>query len=80
MVTIFGGRPGIIAASAGAMAVVQSEIVEAHGPEYVYACMVVAGGVQMILGFLRAGKYINLISEAVMIGFLNGLGAVIFWE
>lgn len=40
--------------------------------------MVVAGIVQLILGLIKAGKYISLISESVMIGFLNGLGVVIF--
>lgn len=75
---IFGGRTGMISGAAGALAVVQGSVVLNHGEGFLYTVMIIAGGVQIIFGLVQAGKLISLISESVMIGFLNGLGIVIF--
>ena len=50
---IFGGRPGMISGATGAVAVVIVTLAASHGPEYVFATVVLAGVFQMIAGFLR---------------------------
>lgn len=73
----FGGRPGMIVGTAGAMAVVQAHVIKDKGEDYLFVIMIIAGIVQVLLGMFRTGKFIFLISETVIIGFLNGLGIVI---
>lgn len=75
---IFGGRPGMISGATGAIAVVIVALAKQHGVEYVFATVVLAGILQMIFGFLRLGKFIRLVPQPVMYGFVNGLAIVIF--
>ncbi len=75
---IFGGRPGMISGATGAIAVVIVALAKAHGVEYVFAAVVLAGIIQMLAGFLRLGKFIRLVPHPVMFGFVNGLAIVIF--
>jgi SulP family sulfate permease len=76
--SIFGGRPGMISGATGAVAVVIVSLAEIHGPEYIFATVVLAGIIQMAAGFLRLGKFIRLVPHPVMFGFVNGLAIVIF--
>ncbi len=75
---ILGGRPGMISGATGAIAVVIVSLVARHGVEYLFASVVLMGIIQMIIGFLKLGKFIRLVPHAVMYGFVNGLAIVIF--
>ncbi len=74
----FGGRPGMISGATGAIAVVVVALVARHGVEYLFAAVVLMGLIQMVVGFLKLGKFIRLVPHAVMFGFVNGLAIVIF--
>lgn len=76
--SIFGGRPGMISGATGAVAVVIASLAISHGVEYIFATVVLAGLIQMAAGFLRLGKFIRLVPQPVMFGFVNGLAIVIF--
>lgn len=76
--SIFGGRPGMISGAAGAIAVVIVALAARHGVEYVFATVVLAGVFQILAGLLRLGKFIRLVPQPVMYGFVNGLAIVIF--
>lgn len=54
--SILGGRPGMISGATGSVAVVIVALAVSHGPEYVFATVVLAGIIQMLAGFLRLGK------------------------
>ncbi len=75
---IFGGRPGMISGATGAVAVVIVALAKTHGVEYIFATVILAGLLQMGFGFLRLGKFIRLVPQPVMYGFVNGLAIVIF--
>jgi SulP family sulfate permease len=76
--SILGGRPGMISGATGAVAVVIVALAKTHGVEYIFATVVLAGIIQMMAGFLRLGKFISLVPQPVMFGFVNGLAIVIF--
>ncbi|MEP2059187.1 MAG: SulP family inorganic anion transporter [Maribacter litoralis] len=76
--SIFGGRPGLISGGAGATVVVLMALMSSHGLEYVFAAVALAGVIQMIIGFLKLGKFIRLVPQPVMFGFVNGLAIIIF--
>ncbi len=75
---IFGGRPGMISGATGALAVVMVSLVANHGPEYLFATVVLMGVLQLLAGALHLGKFIRLVPYPVMLGFVNGLAIVIF--
>ncbi len=76
--SIFGGRPGMISGAAGAIAVVLVALSVSHGQEYIFATVILAGVIQLIAGILKLGKFIRLVPQSVMYGFVNGLAIVIF--
>lgn len=76
--SIFGGRPGMISGATGALAVVMVSLVANHGIEYLFASVILMGFIQIILGWLKLGKFIRLVPEPVIFGFVNGLAIVIF--
>lgn len=76
--SIFGGRPGMISGATGALAVVMVSLVKAHGVEHLFAAVVLMGILQVIMGALKLGKFIRLVPEPVIFGFVNGLAIVIF--
>ncbi len=75
---VFGGRPGMISGATGAVAVVIVSLTISHGPEYVFATVILAGILQMLAGILRLGKLIRLVPHSVIFGFVNGLAIIIF--
>ena len=75
---VFGGRPGLISGGAGSLAVVSVALVVTHGVEYLFACIILMGLLQVLFGLFKLGKLIKLVSPAVMTGFVNGLALVIF--
>lgn len=76
--SILGGRPGMISGATGAVAVVIVTLAMSHGPEYIFATVILAGLLQMAAGFLRLGKLMRLVPHPVIFGFVNGLAVIIF--
>lgn len=79
IVTAFlGGRPGMVSGGAGATVVVLIALASVHGVEYLFAAVALAGIIQLLVGVLKLGKFVRLIPQPVMYGFLNGLAVIIF--
>src|SRR5690554_3075014 len=76
--SIFGGRPGMISGAAGATAIVIVSLAISHGPEYIFATVILAGLIQLIAGVLRLGKLMRLVPHPVIFGFVNGLAIILF--
>jgi sulfate permease, SulP family len=76
--SVLGGRPGLISGGAGATVVVLVALMKTHGIEYVFAAVALAGVVQILVGVFRLGKFIRLVPQPVMYGFVNGLAVIIF--
>ena len=89
---VFGGRPGMISGATGATAVVMVHLiakgnevgmslanpVENLGLQWLFITLLIVGGIQIMAGLLRLGKFVRLIPHSVMMGFVNGLAIVIF--
>jgi len=80
----FGGRPGMISGATGAIAVVAAKAFDygqlqgdGLGLQYVFACVMIAGLIQVLFGVLKLGHFIRLVPHPVMMGFVNGLAIVI---
>jgi sulfate permease, SulP family len=76
--SVLGGRPGMISGATGAIAIVLVTLAKSHGVEYVFAAVVLAGFLQVMAGVFRLGKWIRLVPQPVIYGFVNGLAVVIF--
>lgn len=74
----FGGRPGMVSAAAGSLAVVMTALVVQHGVEYLFAAVIGMGIIQLIIGWQKWGRFIRMIPSPVMLGFINGLALIIF--
>ncbi len=74
----FGGRTGLISAAAGSVALVLAHLVSEYGVEYLFAATILAGVIQVILGVFNVGKLMRYIPKPVMLGFVNGLGIMMF--
>ena len=72
-----GGRPGLIAGAAGVVAVPLAPLVAAHGPEYLAPAVLLSAALQMGFAASRQSRLVDLITPAVMAGFLNGLGCLL---
>ncbi|AKD02432.1 SulP family inorganic anion transporter [Pontibacter korlensis] len=75
---VLGGRPGMVSGGAGATAVVLIALMQSHGLEYVFAAVALAGIIQILVGVFKLGKFIRLVPQPVMYGFVNGLAVIIF--
>jgi sulfate permease, SulP family len=76
--SIFGGRPGLVSGGAGATVVVLIALMKSNGIEYVFAAVALAGVLQILVGIFKLGKFIRLVPQPVMYGFVNGLAVIIF--
>ena len=74
---LIGGRPGMISGATGALAVVMVSLVMDHGTQYLFATVVLMGILQILAGIFKLGKFIRMVPESVMLGFVNGLAIVI---
>ena len=77
-IAFVGGRPAMISAATGAMALVMVTLVKDHGLEYLFAASILTGVFQIIVGLLKLGRYIKFVSRSVMTGFVNSLAILIF--
>ncbi|WP_134091525.1 SulP family inorganic anion transporter [Olivibacter sp. XZL3] len=75
---VFGGRPGMVSGGAGATVVVLIALMQLHGIDYVFAAVSLAGLLQILVGVFKLGKFIRLVPQPVMYGFVNGLAVIIF--
>ncbi|MBF8178400.1 MAG: SulP family inorganic anion transporter [Pseudomonadota bacterium] len=79
VVTAFaGGRPGMISAATGAMALLMVTLVKDHGLQYLLAATVLTGVLQIIAGSLKLGSLMRFVSRSVVTGFVNALAILIF--
>ncbi|HJE63100.1 MAG TPA: SulP family inorganic anion transporter [Alcaligenes faecalis] len=78
LIAFVGGRPGMISAATGAMALVMVTLVKEHGLDYLLAATILAGILQMLAGFLRLGQLMQFVSRSVITGFVNALAILIF--
>ncbi|BCG61065.1 SulP family inorganic anion transporter [Paenibacillus sp. URB8-2] len=75
---IAGGRPGMISAATGAMALLVGTLVLNHGIEYLFAATILCGIFQILMGVLKLGRFITFLPQPVMTGFVNALAILIF--
>lgn len=75
---VLGGRPGMVSGGAGATIVVLMALAASHGVQYLLAAVILAGVFQLLVGVFKLGKFVRLIPQPVMYGFLNGLAIIIF--
>jgi sulfate permease, SulP family len=79
VITAFvGGRPGMISAATGAMALVMVMLVKEHGLQYLLAATVLTGVLQVIAGWVKLGVLMRFVSRSVVTGFVNALAILIF--
>jgi sulfate permease, SulP family len=78
VIAFAGGRPGMISAATGAMALVMVVLVREHGLQYLLAATVLTGVLQIIAGYLKLGVLMRFVSRSVVTGFVNALAILIF--
>ena len=78
IIAFAGGRPGMISAATGAMALVMVTLVKEHGLQYLLAATVLTGVLQIAAGLLRLGSLMRFVSRSVITGFVNALAILIF--
>lgn len=78
VIAFVGGRPGMISAATGAMALVMVVLVKEHGLQYLLAATVLAGVIQICAGIMRLGALLRFVSRSVVTGFVNALAILIF--
>ncbi len=78
VIAFTGGRPGMISAATGAMALVMVTLVKDHGLQYLLAATVLTGVLQMLAGVFKLGALMRFVSRSVITGFVNALAILIF--
>ena len=78
VVAFAGGRPGMISAATGAMALLMVPLVRDYGLDYLFAATILTGVIQILFGIFKVAKVMKFIPNAVMIGFVNALAILIF--
>ena len=78
VIAFTGGRPGMISAATGAMALLMVTLVKEHGLEYLLVATMLTGVLQIIAGYLKLGSLMRFVSRSVVTGFVNSLAILIF--
>lgn len=78
VIAFVGGRPGMISAATGAMALLMVTLVKSHGLEYLLAATLLCGVLQIFAGYLKLGSLMRFVSRSVVTGFVNALAILIF--
>ncbi|QKS70156.1 SulP family inorganic anion transporter [Paenalkalicoccus suaedae] len=78
VIAFVGGRPGMISAATGAMALLMVTLVADHGIEYLLAATILTGIIQILFGIFKLARYMKFVPRSVMIGFVNALAILIF--
>jgi len=77
-ISFVGGRPAMISAATGAIALVIAPVVRDHGLDYLVATVILGGLIQVVLGVLGVARLMRFIPRSVMVGFVNALAILIF--
>jgi len=77
-IAVLGGRPAMVSAAAGSVALVIAPLVRSHGVDYLVAAVILAGVLQVLLALLGVAKLMRFIPRQVMVGFVNALAILIF--
>lgn len=77
IISFIGGRPAMISAATGAMALVMTTLVKDHGLQYLLAATILTGIIQIIMGYAKLAKLMRFVSKSVIIGFVNALAILI---
>jgi len=75
---IVGGRPGMISAATGAMALLMVTLVKNYGLDYLFAATILTGVLQIFAGYIKLGSLMSFVSQSVVTGFVNALAILIF--
>jgi SulP family sulfate permease len=78
IIAFAGGRPAMISAATGAMALLMVTLVREHGLQYLLAATLLCGALQLVAGYLRLGSLMRFVSRSVVTGFVNALAILIF--
>ncbi|MGL5486644.1 MAG: SulP family inorganic anion transporter, partial [Shewanella sp.] len=78
VIAFVGGRPGMISAATGAMALLMVTLVKEHGLQYLLAATLLTGVLQIAAGYLKLGSLMRFVSRSVVTGFVNALAILIF--
>ncbi len=78
IIAFAGGRPGMISAATGAMALLMVNLVREHGLEYLFAATILTGLLQVLAGVVGLARLMRFVSTSVMTGFVNALAILIF--
>ncbi|WP_095094252.1 SulP family inorganic anion transporter [Pseudomonas sp. Irchel 3A5] len=78
VIAFVGGRPAMISAATGAMALLMVNLVKDHGLQYLLAATLLCGLIQILAGFLKLGELMRFVSRSVVTGFVNALAILIF--
>jgi len=78
VIAFAGGRPGMISAATGAMALLMVVLVKEHGLQYLLAATVLTGVLQIVAGWVKLGALMRFVSRSVVTGFVNALAILIF--
>lgn len=78
IIAVVGGRPGMVSAATGAMALLMVNLVKEHGLEYLFAAGILTGLLQLVLGFIKVDRQMKYVPRAVLVGFVNALAILIF--
>ncbi|MDN3649239.1 SulP family inorganic anion transporter [Reinekea marina] len=78
IISVVGGRPGMISAATGAMALLMVDLVAEHGIQYLWAATLLTGVIQIVAGYLKLGELMRFVSRSVVTGFVNALAILIF--
>ncbi|MFQ2225207.1 SulP family inorganic anion transporter [Aeromonas enteropelogenes] len=78
VIAFVGGRPGMISAATGAMALLMVTLVKEHGLQYLLAATLLTGILQIAAGYLKLGSLMRFVSRSVVTGFVNALAILIF--
>jgi sulfate permease, SulP family len=79
VMSALGGRPAMVTAAAGSIALVIGPMVKLHGVGYILPTIVIAGAVQIAFGVAGLARLMRFVPRSVMIGFVNALGILIFF-
>nr|WP_245885830.1 SulP family inorganic anion transporter [Xylanimonas oleitrophica] len=79
-IAFLGGRPAMITAAAGSVALVAVPLVREHGADYLIVAVVLSGLLQVAMGLLGVARLMRFVPRSVMVGFVNGLAVLIFWS
>lgn len=78
VIAFVGGRPAMISAATGAMALLMVSLVKEHGLQYLLAATLLCGLLQIIAGYFKLGSLMRFVSRSVVTGFVNALAILIF--